>query len=91
MDRLEVYTSFSEIPDNREVQYDTPKPAMPLDKEIDVDNPCSVGEIENNVSTGTSSGETVAVSVTMFHNGVGPMCLDAEEFFEVNDIVYTDI
>lgn len=33
---------FNEIPDNREVQYDQPKPAVPLEEEEDVMNPCRV-------------------------------------------------
>lgn len=88
--QVDVYASFAEIPDNREVQYDTPKPATLLDEEIDVDNPCSVGEIEESSSAGTDSVKAMGVDVVMFHNGVGPMCLDAEEFFEENSIAYTE-
>lgn len=33
---------YSEIPENREVQYDQPKPAIPLDEEENVNNPCRI-------------------------------------------------
>jgi hypothetical protein len=88
--QVDVYATFAEIPDNREVQYDTPKPATPLDEEPDVDNPCSVGEIDESSSSGSDNGETMAAEVVMFHNGIGPMCLDAVDFFGEEGIAYTE-
>jgi hypothetical protein len=85
--KVDVYSTYSEIPDNREVQYTTPHPEMPLEQEIGVDNPCAVVETSEETSEST---EIEKDELVMFHNGSGPMCLDAIEFFEANDIEYTE-
>jgi hypothetical protein len=84
---VDVYSTFSEIPDNREVQYTTPKPEIGLEDEIGVDNPCAVVETleESRESTQVEENELV-----MFHNGSGSMCIDAIEFFEENDMEYIE-
>lgn len=38
---VDIEMPFEEIPENREVQYTTPKPAVPLEDEPDVENMCS--------------------------------------------------
>lgn len=42
--------------------------------------------------TETEESDTTASQsqVLIFHNGTGPMCLDALEFFKKNDIEYTE-
>lgn len=40
--------------------------------------------------TNNEEKESQQMEVIMFHNGTGPMCLDAIEFFESNDIKYTE-
>lgn len=41
---VDINSPLSEIPDNREVQYTTPKPLVPLDEEPNVNNPCAIDD-----------------------------------------------
>ena len=91
---VDVYTSITDIPENREVQYTTPKPAVALEDEENVNNPCAVGiddSSSDNTDAENSSDDTNEdSSVIIFHNGVGEMCLEALDFFEDNSIEYTE-
>ena len=57
-----VSLPYAQIPENREVEYLEPKPAVPLE------------QLANLPEVGSK--------IVMFHNGVGPMCKDAEAFLE---------
>lgn len=86
---------FDEIPENREVQYTTPKPATPLEEEQDVQNPCSItseegSESENGKGSDSKESQANSTEIVMFHNGTGPMCTEAEKFFQENNIKYTE-
>lgn len=83
---VDFETTFREIPDNREVKYDTPHPAIPLDDEEGVANPCGVVEIDTESKVGDISDV-----LTIFHNGSGPMCIEAISFLEENDIEYFQV
>ena len=74
--QIDTTKPFAEIPDNREVQYTTPKPLIPLDEESNVDNPCSINEFPTIAGIGGNVGEKIVV----FHNGTGPMCLAFLDF-----------
>ena len=84
---VDVHASIKDIPVNREVQYTTPKPEIPLDQEKEVGNPCAVIEIDEEQS---QSNEVETDQLVMFHNGAGPMCIDAVEFFKENSIKYVE-
>jgi hypothetical protein len=85
---VDEYLSFSEIPDNRDVQYDTPHPAVPLDDEEGVENPCGVVDMESSESM-ENVRELYSV-LTIFHNGSGPMCLEALSFFDDEGMEYVE-
>ena len=85
--QVDIYESYANIPDNREVQYTTPKPEIPLEDEIDVDNPCAVIDSPEEPTQNTEIEDSQLV---IFHNGSGAMCLEALDFFEENDIEYTE-
>lgn len=86
--KVDISSSFAEIPDNREVQYDTPHPAVPLEDEENVSNPCAVEDL---TSVSTQGGEREEIDgIVIFHNGVGPMCLEALEFFKENGYEYIE-
>lgn len=57
-----VERPYADIPENREVEYLEPKPAVPLEQLADLP------EVGN--------------KIVMFHNGVGPMCKEAEAFLD---------
>jgi len=71
---------FAEIPDNREVQYTTPKPLVPLEDEPNVNNPCAI----DGFPPVSGSGGDVGAKIVVFHNGTGPMC---QQFFEFTDTI----
>ncbi|MDH3263028.1 MAG: polysaccharide deacetylase family protein [Paracoccaceae bacterium] len=54
--------AYAGIPENRELEYLEPQPAVPLDE---LENLPAVGE-----------------KIVMFHNGLGPMCREAEAFLD---------
>jgi hypothetical protein len=85
--KVDIFDDFENIPDNREVQYTTPKPEVPLDEEINVDNPCAVVEVEEEQSQST---EVETDQLVMFHNNQGPMCKEAIDFLEENNIEYKE-
>lgn len=87
---VDIRASIDDIPVNREVQYTTPKPEIPLDQEEEVDNPCAVIETSEDTDDASESSNIEEEELVMFHNGTGPMCIDAIEFFEENDIDYTE-
>lgn len=85
---VDTTLAFTEIPDNREVQYETPHPAVPLEDEENVSNPCAVEDL---TSIPAQQGERQNVEgIVIFHNGVGPMCLEALEFFKENGYEYIE-
>jgi len=47
---------LSEIPQNREVEYTTPKPSQPLEEEPNVDNPCQISDFPPLPGQGNSNG-----------------------------------
>lgn len=72
---------IDEIPQNRNVPYAAqPYPAVPLDEEPNVNNPCA---IEDFPPVSGSDGD-VGEKIVVFHNGTGPMCL---QFFEFADTI----
>ncbi len=85
---VDTYASIGEIPSNREVQYTTPKPAIPMDEESNVDNPCAIEPLEEDGDE--SSSIEIGEDFLVFHNGIGSMCTEALEFFEENEIEYTE-
>lgn len=87
---IDLYIPFSEIPTNREVQYDTPHPAVPLEEEENLSNPCSVEDITENVSDNSHNPDTGQSSLVIFHNNTGPMCLEMLDFLEENSIPYEE-
>ncbi len=78
--------AFADIPSNREVQYETPHPAVPLDEEENISNPCAVEDITESVDQGD---EVSTEELVIFHNGTGPMCIEALAFFDSMDYEYT--
>jgi hypothetical protein len=79
--RVDITKPFSEIPENREVQYETPKPLIPLDQEPNVENPCAINDFPPVPGSGGDVGEKIIV----FHNGTGPMCLEFLNFIDTID------
>jgi len=71
------------IPRNKNTPY-TPqqRPLIPYEEEEDVNNPCRIGEIS--LSTPENKEEKLGVDnkIIMFHNGKGPMCLEAVDFLD---------
>lgn len=57
-----VELAYRQIPENREVEYLEPKPAVPLE------------QLENLPDAGRK--------IVMFHNGKGPMCVEAKRFVD---------
>ncbi len=78
--------AFTDIPSNREVQYETPHPAVPLDEEENISNPCAVEDISESVDP---QEEVSTEELVIFHNGTGPMCIEALAFFEKMGYEYT--
>ena len=77
---------FSEIPQNREVQYTEPKPKEPLEETENVKNPCRPDDLsEQEGGEPQEEQEQVEEEIVMFHNNKGEMCLEALDFFEEND------
>ncbi|MBD3360157.1 MAG: hypothetical protein GF365_05655 [Candidatus Buchananbacteria bacterium] len=78
-----------QLPINKNAPYTPEKirPLIPYEKEEKVQNPCAVQDI-GKAGQEQESADTSAVDnkILMFHNGTGPMCLDAMEFVE--DINY---
>jgi hypothetical protein len=85
---VDIYDSLQNIPINREVQYTTPKPEITLDEETDIDNPCAVVELstDDQVDININTEELV-----IFHNGTGPMCLEALQFLDDYGIEYSEV
>lgn len=75
---VDMIMPFSQIPDNREVQYTVPNPLVPLDDEPNVDNPCALDDFPLVPGSGGNVGEKIVV----FHNGTGPMCIEFLAFIE---------
>ena len=71
------------IPSNKNTPY-TPqqRPLIPYEEEEDVNNPCRIGEIS--LSTQENKEEKLGIGnkIIMFHNGKGPMCLEAVDFLD---------
>ncbi|MGA1840660.1 MAG: polysaccharide deacetylase family protein [bacterium] len=71
---VDITLPFSEIPQNREVQYTTPIPLIPLDEESDVEDMHSIDDFPLMADVGNM--------IVFFHNGSGPMCLDFLDFLD---------
>jgi hypothetical protein len=84
---VDIFASISDIPQNREVQYTIPKPEIPLDQEMSVNNPCAVIESSEEILNNSNIDKNELV---MFHNGSGPMCLEAIDFLKENDMEYIE-
>ncbi len=69
---VDVVCPFADIPDNREVQYQTPHPQIPLEDEPNVDNPCAIDDFPPVDGEGGDVGD----KLVFFHNNAGPMCLE---------------
>jgi hypothetical protein len=78
---------YWQIPQNHNNPYtpSTMQPDFELTDEEDVENPCAVEELPFVQSTSESM---IKSDITIFSNGRGPMCIEAEEFFKENDIEY---
>lgn len=85
--QVDTRVPFKSIPDNREVQYETPHPATPLEEEENVSNPCAVEDIIERVSTDVTLEDN---EIVIFHNGTGPMCIEALEYFDNMGYEYTE-
>ena len=83
---IDLSMPFADIPSNREVQYETPHPAVPLDEEENISNPCAVEDITESVNEGDEVGTKELV---IFHNGTGSKCIEALAFFDSMDYEYT--
>lgn len=83
---VDVELPFADIPVNKEVQYETPHPLVPLDQESDVQNPCSMTDIELSDKPALRMENN---EIIIFHNGVGTMCIEALAFFEEKGYEYT--
>jgi hypothetical protein len=80
--QVDVYASMEDIPVNREVQYTTPKPAVALEDEVNVNNPCAVEVNEDDIkNTEKSSNDEEDLDIVMFHNGVGGNVFRCNRFF----------
>jgi len=85
--KIDSTLSFMDIPSNREVQYETPHPAVPLDEEANIENPCVVEDINEKVNSDTQNEDE---NIVIFHNGTGPMCIEALSFFKAHKYEYTE-
>lgn len=74
-----------QIPINKNAPYTPEKirPLIPYEEEEKIKNPCAVWDIgEGRIPT---VGANVGNKIMMFHNGKGPMCLDALEWIKTID------
>ena len=85
--KVDVFLSITEIPTNREVQYETPHPAVPLDEEANIENPCAVDDITESANTNTQTKDN---GIVVFHNGTGIMCLEALSFLRTQGYEFTE-
>ena len=85
--KVDVSLSITEIPTNREVQYETPHPAVPLDEEANIENPCAVDDITESANTNTQTEDN---GIVVFHNGTGIMCLEALSFLRTQGYEFTE-
>lgn len=77
--KVDIELPFNEIPENREVQYETPKPLTPLEEEVNVENPCAPsGEVINFPQD--EEGEVSVDDMIVFWNENGAMCIDLKQF-----------
>jgi len=86
---VDMTLPYWQIPQNHNNPYtpSTMQPDFELEDESDVKNPCAVDDlpfVEASSTTPTEDNELV-----IFSNGTGPMCVQAEEYFQENDIEYT--
>jgi hypothetical protein len=87
---------YWQIPQNHNNPYtpSTMQPDLELTEEVDVNNPCAVDDLPflDSTDTNESSNSTTNSEdkdIVMFSNGTGTMCVEAEEYFEENNIDYT--
>jgi len=75
-----------QVPINKNAPYTPEKirPLTPYEEVEKVDNPCAVLDLPEVEATEDSTNLTENV-IHVFHNGIGAMCLDALEFFEMLD------
>ncbi len=85
--QVDITLPFQNIPDNREVLYETPHPSTPLEEEENVSNPCAVEDITEKVSIDVTLEDN---EIVVFHNGTGPMCIEALEYFDNMGYEYTE-
>lgn len=73
-----------QIPINQNAPYTPEKirPVTPYEEVEDVDNPCAVTDLPNAEGGNSSDSDYVGSKLVMYHNGTGPMCLDAMEYIE---------
>lgn len=84
--KVDTQLSYADIPVNREVQYETPHPLIPLEQESDVQNPCSITDIELSKKPALKMQDN---QIVIFHNGNGTMCIEALEFFKEKGYEFT--
>ena len=83
----DVRLPLVDIPVNREVKYDTPHPAVPLDMEEDVKNPCLIEDVTTDTSSALDMKDDELI---IFHNNTGSMCLEALQFLKEKGYKYTE-
>ena len=75
-----------QVPINRNAPYTEEKirPLVPYEEEEKVQNPCAAINIGSEQEEEEPAAETgyVGNKIVMFHNGKGPMCIEALEFIE---------
>jgi len=73
------------IPRNKNAPYTPEKrPLIPYDEEEDINNPCRIEDLPESLE-GSVKPEISENKIIMFHNGEGPMCLEAMDFLETVD------
>jgi len=75
-----------QIPRNKNAPYTPEKrPLIPYDEEENLKNPCSVEQLSSNNSSVDNQTDREKEELVMFHNGKGPMCLEAMDFLKTID------
>ncbi len=81
-----------QIPINKNAPYTPEKirPAIPYEQEENVDNPCKVGDLNEENTSSENNSNTQVDTVIVFHNNTGPMCLEMLDFLKENSIPYEE-
>ena len=71
-----------QVPINKNAPYtpETIRPLTPYEEVEKVQNPCRIEDLSE--GTGSDSQVDASNKIVMFHNGKGPMCLEAVDFLK---------